>query len=252
MKKILSLLFALLLSVTTLVGAGCAESSDLAGNPYDKYYKENTHEFDFFACHTPVPGKFWFDGVIVEEYEDFRTAERYKEYADCGFNIMYLQGNDTYDPDKNNFETSQLKKNLDEIRKGGLSRVIATDIKIHDLSASKEPLVGEGCQFATYQDLLDYLKFCTDQYRYYDDGIVIGLLLKDEPTWERLDSYCLIYKALVEIWPDIRIDANLLPLEGNKEWFVNPATVLLAFPYDIAMAHEKYFYHVFIPLYKSL
>lgn len=30
------------------------------------------------------------------------------------------------------------------------------------------------------------------------------------------------------------------------------AQALLAFPYDIAMAHEKYFYHVFIPLYKSL
>ena len=225
MKKILSLLFVMILTMSTLVGTGCAtETVDISDNPYTKYYKDNTHEFDFYACHTPVPGKFWFDGVVVEEYEDFRTAERYKEYADCGFNIVYIQGNDEYDPDRNNFEKSQLKKNLDEIRKGGLSRAIITDIRIHDLSGSTTPLVGEGCRFATYQDLLDYLKFCTDQYRYYDNGIVIGLMLKDEPQWSCLESYCLIYKALNEIWEGIRIDCCLLPLEGQKQWFVSPTT----------------------------
>ena len=180
--------------------------------PFDKYYKNCNKEFWFYACHTPVPGYFYEDEKVIF-YQDFRTPERYKEYRDCGLNVLYLQPNDGYYGE--DFETSQLKKNLDAAKAGGIDKVIVCDMRIHALSEKREPLIGEDKQFKTYQELVNYVKECIKPYKDYENGLVIGLMLVDEPIRCQLPQAALMFKVVREVWPEAYIDECLLPLDAS-------------------------------------
>ena len=203
-------------------------------NPFSKYYKDLEKEFWFFACHVPVPGYVYCD-KDVGFLKDFRTPERYREYKDCGLNVLYLQANNNgYNGE--DFETSELKKNLDDAKKGGIDKVIVTDMRLHALSAMKEPIVGENKAFKTYQDLVEYVKACVKPYKDYDNGLVVGLMLRDEPTVEQLPQACMVFKAITDAWKGCFVDLCLLPFDNGIKGLYDNVTELDS----VESAYENY------------
>lgn len=59
-------------------------------------YSESGKSFNIFCYNGPTDGENNIDGNIVR-YGSFRTVERYKEYADAGFDTLFLTGTATYD-----------------------------------------------------------------------------------------------------------------------------------------------------------
>ena len=58
---------------------------------YKQYFQKNTgREFPIYGYSPPPQGEWWIDDTTFTT-EDFRTVERYKEYKDCGFNILFMQ-----------------------------------------------------------------------------------------------------------------------------------------------------------------
>lgn len=190
----------------------CKENIDMwiEKNPFNKYYKNSKQEFWFYACHTPIPGQVHQDENVYF-LEDFRTPERFKEYLDCGLNVLYLQPNNTYSGE--DFETSDLKMILDNAKKGGIDKVIVCDSRIHALSGMTEPIVGKGRSFETYEELVEFVKECIKPYKDYGDGIVKGVMLVDEPVNSKLPQASLMFKAVTDAWEGVYVDQCLLPLD---------------------------------------
>ncbi len=184
--------------------SGCGSTSNV--NPSQKYYGDSDREYLIYAYHSPVPASETLNGV------DQRTVEGYKQHLDGGFNVLLIQANDPY---SGNFETSQLKKNLDTAKQAGYDKVIVTDTRLHSLSSRTDAIIGKGKTYETFDDLVKKVKSWTDEYRYYQGGMVIGVQLVDEPAYNVLPQLGQVYKAIKKVWPECFIQANMLPLDTS-------------------------------------
>ncbi len=173
-------------------------------NSLQKY--NDNQEYLIYAYHSPVPANETSNGV------DQRTVEGYKQHLDGGFNVLLIQANDPY---YGSFATSQLKKNLDNARLSGYDKVIITDMRLHSLSSRTEPFIGDGKDYATFEDFVSQVELWTDEYRYYRGGMVVGVQLVDEPAYNVLPQLGQVYKAIKTVWPECFIQANLLPLDNT-------------------------------------
>jgi sugar phosphate isomerase/epimerase len=113
-------------------------------------YSNCTKEIDLYAFYGPSDGKY-MNGTPMGDGTDFRVKERYQEYKDCGFDILLLLGNDTYNGEE--FETSDLKMNLELCAKVGL-KAIVHDKRLHDLSMQEHSLIGK--EFDSFEKLVEY------------------------------------------------------------------------------------------------
>ena len=85
-------------------------------------------QFDFYAYTSNTAGKYYIGGVEYFYGEDFRSARRYKEYKDTGFNMLLLQHENSYSGEK--FEGSACHKCMTEAYKAGLDRIIVSDTRL--------------------------------------------------------------------------------------------------------------------------
>lgn len=153
-----------------------------------------------YAYVGPSPGTYTDSEGKTIVSEDFRTIERYQEYKDCGFDTLLLLGNDKYVGEE--FETSDLKKNLDMALKVGL-KVLVFDQRIHDYSCKSESNIGEGKEFADMDEFKQAIYDCMKPYM--DHPAFWGLSLKDEPWLEHFDAMAEVVQALKII------DKNIFP-----------------------------------------
>ena len=206
-KRLFTLALAAV-AATSCIFWGCGTTADLSGAPD---YSDCSGEFLTYGYTGPTDGTWYRDDEQYDVGEDFRTEERYGEYKEAGLNTLLLQGNEPYRGE--NFETSELKRTMDRAYAAGIERVIVFDARIEPLSASEVPLVGEGRQFATESELIDYIKTCLADYK--DHPAFFGLMLVDEPFWSQLPQAALVYKACEAAMDGIYVQLNLLPLDAT-------------------------------------
>jgi len=185
------------------------------------------NRIDFYAYNTPTSGKYYIKGGEYFYGEDYRNVKRYKEYKNCGFNILLLQHENSYSGEE--FESSACNKCMTEAYKAGIRKIIVSDSRIKDLCTEKE-LLGKNGKFNTVEELENRLAQFVKPYK--DKKGFYGLQLFDEPRWFQLESYGLVYRSLKKIMPDVYLQCNLNPLTDAE---------LLAENYtDVFEAYEQY------------
>lgn len=213
-KRCLALVLALM-SACLAVGCGGSEDTEDIGNPPD--YSDSQLQMEFYGYHSMSSGRYSIDDVTYDVGEDFRTVERFKEYMDCGMNMVFLQ-NVAYKGE--DFETSEAKKYMDMFCEAGATRIIISDQRLYDLSQLETPLVGddekliaENKQFKTQEDLEKYVADCLDDY--HDYPAFYGLLMRDEPSYKMFDASAAVYRAIKKYDENIFVKQNLLPLSSG-------------------------------------
>ncbi len=179
-------------------------------------------DFLIYGYSSPTDGYWYYDGK-EEHYtgEDYRTEERYREYKDCGFNLLFLQNNDPYRGEE--WETSQTKKNMDNAYAAGIKKVTVCDRRLLELSDSDGGVIGETMGvFKPFKDekhLREFVAYCMKDY--IKHPAFYGVMLIDEPSWKKLPSVAQMTKAIKEVAPQAFVQCNLLPLyAGSTHLFV--------------------------------
>ena len=91
---------------------------------FEKYLEENKDlKFNFYSYSPPNDGHWYIDGKEYYVGQDFRTVERYKEYKDIGFNILFSAFSAKYYYG-DNWETSTLKMVMDRAYEAGIKQSI--------------------------------------------------------------------------------------------------------------------------------
>lgn len=164
-------------------------------------------EIGLYAYSGPTDGTYFEDGKKLFSGTDYRTSERYNQYARCGFNILLIQANDPYQGEE--FLTSRLKTNMDMALRAGL-KVICYDQRIYKLSEKKEDIVSINGQFKDQKGLDNYIAFCLKDYSKHK--AFYGILLRDEPDYKMFPSIGMVYRSLKRVCPKAFVQCNLLPL----------------------------------------
>ncbi len=177
---------------------------------YKKYFEENAgRELPIYGYSPPPDGQWQLDDTVYTT-EDFRTVEKYKEYKDCGFNVLFLQGTASYKGD--GWENSETKLAMERAIEAGLDKVILIDKRIFDLSLIEGGLIGEGKQFATETELDDFIRNCLKDYR-HQKGFY-GIQLRDEPFFPYLKTIGELFRSIARVDDSIFVHCNLNPLHG--------------------------------------
>lgn len=210
-------MMTILLAGTLLFGfSACGGKEDISAGAPD--YSDSELTMPLYAYSGPTDGTYTENGIKYDTGVDYRTEERYKEYADCGFNILLLQGNDPYRGEE--FASSQTKKNMDNALKAGL-KVIVFDSRLHELSTQESSLIAAEdtydagriagrTQFESEEKLAEYVADCMKDYAAHE--AFYGLQLKDEPSHTMFQAMGEVYKAIKAYKPDAFVQCNLLPM----------------------------------------
>lgn len=205
-KKIL--IFSLTATlVAGVVGCGGSNSaSNSSKQPTDvPDYSDSDKELNIYAHRATSSGQFTTTTGDIIYLEDCRTVEHIQKYKDCGFNVLYPQEN-PYAGEE--WETCWTKKYMDMAQEVGIKCMIV-DTRIRDLSQSKEPLVGEGKQFATIEALAKELEAYMAPY--HDHPAFFGVVMKDEPDYSMFEAMGQVIKALKMVDDEMYIKTCLLP-----------------------------------------
>ena len=229
MKKTIAFLFICLsLFFTAACNGGELTQEQLKEGAPD--YSDSTLQMPLFGYAPPGDGTYVENGVTYNVGEDFRTEERYREYADSGLNILMLDGDNSYSGE--NFATSQLKKNMDNAELAGLD-VIVFDARLHHLTTVDGGLIGEGKLYATAEDLQAYIRECVEPYAAHP--AFYGVTLLDEPSYEKFQAIGEFYHAYKAVLPDGFAQVNLLPLNDSATGFYcEPSSE------DVTVRYRKY------------
>ena len=169
-------------------------------------------QFMLYGYSSPTDGVWRMESKPVTFHyssgQDFRTKERYEEYKNAGFNTLMLQGNDPYCGEP--YETSQLKKNMDNAYAAGIEKIIVFDKRIFDYSVMAGGIIGEDKPFKD-EKMLDYfILHCIKDYR--NHPAFFGFMLVDEPRWFQMKAIDQIMASTRRVAPEVFIQCNLLPL----------------------------------------
>ena len=144
---------------------------------YQQYLKDNRERvYPMYGYSPPPQGKWWIDDTEFLT-EDFRTVEKYREYKDCGFNILFMQGTASFDG--KDWANSDTKRCMQYAVEAGLDKVIIVDQRIFDLSLIQGGIIGEGKPFASEAELDAFIANCLKDYR--NEKGFYGVQLRDEP-----------------------------------------------------------------------
>ena len=176
-------------------------------------------EFLFFSYHACCDDWYGYKGVYTYLEKSLLTQEAMHTYKEAGFNVFFASYVVGWDGIKNKgeFENSKLKKVLDQAHKEGLKAIFFEE-NINRLSGRRESLIdaekADGVNyFASEKELDEYIKTCSRDPMSHP--ATIGISTRDEPTWDMLIAYGQVYKSLKRIYPNIYINANLLPYSAE-------------------------------------
>ena len=233
MKKIRYFLLALLMLTTTVFGASCQTGLYESEIPD---YSAYTDEFDFYGYHSLHNGTYYVDDVEYSVGESFLTIEQYQMYKDVGMTIAFPQsvlkirgekgaafGDELsqatfYEDRAKDWEKAKVE--IDKLVSVGIEKTILYDEDLSWLALSGytdyniEGIIGEGKQFATQDDLDEYVYKLIQPYLGYKG--VYGVTLADEPRYIAVKAYGQVYNAIHRVAKahdaEIYVDYNLNPL----------------------------------------
>lgn len=173
---------------------------------------------DFFPYKTP--------GCLRDH---LRTEKCFKDCADCGFNVFFLTGKNSYCKyGEEPWETSNSKKCFGLAKKAGIKRIVLRDDRLYEqLIQLKDKLVGqeEDCRFHSETELDEYVRYCMKDYIKEPEFYGLGLL--DEPTYEHLKSCGHVYRSIKRVAKeygkdDIYIQVNFNPMLAGAYHLMAP------------------------------
>ena len=88
-------------------------------------------KFVFFAYNPPTTGKFTINGYDYQSDEDFRSVARCKEYKNCGFDMLQLRYEHSYDGEP--WETSNTNLMWNVAYAAGIKKLLVTDLRLDRL-----------------------------------------------------------------------------------------------------------------------
>ena len=153
--------------------------------------------------------------------DDLRNENTFRDYAECGFNAIFLTAKNGYNGE--GWKGSNSEKCFELAKTVGIEKVILDDYRIIDLVRNKE-LIGEGCQFNSQEELEKFVKDCMSDYAH--EKSLFGLRICDEPNFPQLRQCGLVYRAVKKAGKElglgyIYVHLNMLPLVGDAK-IVNP------------------------------
>ena len=99
-------------------------------NVYQAYYQNDDTKglsMNLYAYSPPAGPRLVVNGQeFYVKNREFRTVERYQEYQNCGFNVLFGQHGGAYGDEP--FEESGAKLILDRAYQAGIKKVILTDL----------------------------------------------------------------------------------------------------------------------------
>ncbi len=177
-------------------------------------------EYSFYCYNCPGDGTYTHNGYTYTFGEDMRSVKRYKEYLDCGFNIVQARGgSENGNEFKGVWEGSNCKKVFELFTKAGGKKVLVTDRRFDRWIRDERDLVGEGKRFATEAELDAELKKCVAPYCKRKG--FHGIQLFDEPKYSQFPAYGQIARSLSRILPGVELQCNLLPLGSHVDLFLS-------------------------------
>lgn len=174
-------------------------------------------EYLFYAYNCPTSGYYTINGYKYFYGEDFRTEKRYKEYLDCGFNMVQVRGENSYKGEE--WEGSNCQRVFQEALKAGCTRMLVTDGRFDHWIRDERDLVGEGKMFATEAELDKAVAECVAPYC-KQEGFY-GIQLFDEPMYDQFPAYGQLARSLQRVLPGVYLQCNLLPMTAH-EWLLVP------------------------------
>ncbi len=206
-KKMQRIAVGLLAGMLALGGVGCKKEEGKTAPDYSA----STLQFDFYGYSSPTDGTWTEDGITMSAGQDFRTVERFKEYKDAGMTIYFPQAAGNFSGGA--WEGSKAQMCMDRAQEAGLTKTILTDNRFITLSSTEGGLIGEGKQFADEAALDAYVESCMAPY--IDHPIFYGVMLRDEPFYNMLESYGQVYKSIKRVHPEVFVQTNLLPMSNS-------------------------------------
>ena len=183
---------------------------------YKKYLQKNAgREYPIYGYSPPPQGEWWLDDQVFTT-EDFRTVEKYKEYKDCGFNVLFMQGTASYKGE--GWENSDAQRCMQRAWEAGIDKVILVDDRIFQLSLISEGLIGEGKKFASEEELDEFIKSCLKDYRHEKN--FYGVQLRDEPFYPYLKTIGQIFRSIKRVDSSVFVHCNLNPLHGSLTYSI--------------------------------
>ena len=214
--------------------------------PLDPWVKENAPDYSAasgvmtkYTYAAPGNGVYTIDGISYHVTDEegneltFQTEEKYREYKDCGFDVIMLDADYAYNGE--DFATSRVKELLDLCEKVGL-KAIMFDNRIYQLSRTETSIVGSGRRFTTQKHLERYVEECMSEYA--EHPAFYGLLLRDEPNYKMLPQIGAVYKAIKAVRPKCFAQCCLLPLSDGSTYTLykegaTSSTVLSAYKWYV-------------------
>ena len=169
-------------------------------------------EYLFYCYNCPTSGYFTVNGYKYFYGEDFRTAKRYKEYIDCGFNMVQARGENSYKGEE--WEGSNCQLVFKEALKGGCDKILVTDGRFDHWIRDERNLIGEGRMFANEEELdkavAEHVAPYCNQEGFY------GIQLFDEPIYDQFPAYGQLMRSIRRVLPGVYIQSNLLPMTAHE------------------------------------
>jgi len=176
---------------------------------FEKYKIESLDLVDIYAYAPPNCGKVQYGDAVIDFGKDLRTLENYKNYKDCGFNVLFTQNSAKYQGEE--FETSEAKMVLDLAYQSGIKKVILLDERILQLSRIKDGIIGENKKFKDEKELDDFIANCLKPYQ--DHPAFYGVQFVDEPHYYLFKSMGELYRSIKRVRKETYVQVNLLPLD---------------------------------------
>lgn len=173
-------------------------------------------EYLFYGYNCPTSGYYTINGYKYFYGEDFRTEKRYREYLDCGFNMVQVRGENSYSGEE--WEGSNCQLVFREALKAGCKKMLVTDGRFDRWIRDERDLVGEGKMFATEKELDEEVAKCVAPYC-NQEGFY-GIQLFDEPMYDQFPAYGQLMRSLQRVLPGVYIQSNLLPMTAPEKMMV--------------------------------
>ena len=170
-------------------------------------------EYLFYCYNCPTSGYFTVNGYKYFYGEDFRTAERYAEYVECGFNMVQARGENSYSGEE--WEGCNCQRVFKEALKGGCKRILVTDGRFDRWIRNDRDIVGEGKMFANEEALDKAIAECVAPYA-CQEGFY-GIQLFDEPIYDQFPAYGQIMRSIKRVLPNAYVQSNLLPMTASPK-----------------------------------
>ncbi len=185
-----------------------------------KQAKKQRKHYHFYCYNCPNHGEHHYNGYTYTFGEDHRSVKRYKEYLDCGFDILQARGGGEKGNEyKGVWDGSNCQKVFKNFLKAGGKHVLVTDQLFEQFINGDKDLIGEGKRFQSEAELDKAVAervsaYCNEKGFY-------GIQLLDEPQYVDFPAYGQLVRSLKRVLPNADLQCNLFPI-GAKTDLITP------------------------------